>query len=64
MNDLVPAIISQVEAGQSAALLKAYHDRLNSDRLKTFLGQLTSASGSMLRWWVEERFLPSINKGK
>ena len=58
---LIPTLIDHVGSGQAAALVKAYYQRLGSDRIRKLLGQLSQSGTSLLTWWIEERLLPQLS---
>jgi predicted GTPase len=58
LEELVPALISILSEAQSGALLRAYEQDLDSDRVKTLLKQLQRFGMEVVRGWIEERVLP------
>jgi predicted GTPase len=55
MEELIPALTSILNEAQSAALLRAFEQELDRDRLKTLLKQVRRSGTELLRYWVEER---------
>ncbi len=58
LEELVPALISILSEAQSGALLRAYEQDLDRDRVKTLLKQLQRFGMEVVRGWIEERVLP------
>ena len=54
-ENLLPAIVSQLETGQSVSLLQAFEKSLNSGWAKTLAGQLKTGSTQLLKLWLEEK---------
>jgi predicted GTPase len=59
LEELMPALISVLSEAQSGALLRAYEQDLDRDRVKTLLKQLQRFGMEVVRGWIEERVLPS-----
>jgi predicted GTPase len=59
LEELVPALISILGKAQSGALLRAYEQDLDRDRVKILLKQLQRFGTELVRGWIEERLLPS-----
>ncbi len=59
LEELMPALISILNEAQSGALLRAYEQDLDKDRVKTLLKQLQRFGIDVVRGWIEERVLPS-----
>ena len=59
LEELMPALISILGEAQSGALLRAYEQDLDRDRVKTLLKQLQRFGTELVRGWIEERVLPS-----
>ncbi|MCA9082360.1 MAG: hypothetical protein KDA58_17505, partial [Planctomycetaceae bacterium] len=59
-DELVPELLAHLRTGQAAALLKAYHRRLNERRMQTVLQQLAESGKTLLTWYIEQRLLPGI----
>jgi hypothetical protein len=59
LEELMPALLSVLSEAQSGALLRAYEQDLDSDRVKTLLKQLQRFGMEVVRGWIEERVLPS-----
>jgi predicted GTPase len=58
LEELMPALISILGEAQSGALLRAYEQDLDRDRVKTLLKQLQRFGTDLVRGWIEERVLP------
>ena len=61
-EELMPALISILGEAQSGALLRAYEQDLDRDRIKTLLKQLQRFGMEVVRGWIEERVLPPSSK--
>jgi predicted GTPase len=59
LEELVPALISILDKAQSGALLRAFEQDLDRDRVKILLKQLQRFGTELVRGWIEERLLPS-----
>ena len=62
LEELMPALISILGEAQSGALLRAYEQDLDRDRVKTLLKQLQRFGMEVVRGWIEERVLPPSSK--
>ncbi len=62
LEELMPALISILGEAQSGALLRAYEQDLDRDRIKTLLKQLQRFGMEVVRGWIEERVLPPSSK--
>jgi uncharacterized protein len=58
LEEVVPALISILNEAQSGALLRAYEQDLDRDRVKTLLKQIQRFGTELVRGWIEERVLP------
>lgn len=54
-ESLLPTLLSQLPAGKSVGLLKAYEKSLDADRYQRFLQQLQSSAQNLRSVWIEER---------
>ena len=54
-ENLLPAIVSQLEAGQSVSLLQAFETSLDAGWAKTLAGQLKTGGTQLLKLWLEEQ---------
>lgn len=54
-NGLIAALASVVDAGKTAALVKAYEKQLDADRFSALLKQVTSSGKTLWNVWRDER---------
>ncbi|MSR59697.1 MAG: hypothetical protein EXS05_18985 [Planctomycetaceae bacterium] len=55
LDEVVPALTLILDEGQSTALLRAFEQQLDQDRLKTLLKQIRLCGSDLFRCWIDER---------
>ncbi|QDT34125.1 GTPase [Thalassoglobus polymorphus] len=55
IEGLLAALLTQLDAGKSVALLKAYEKNLDQDRLSVLFDQLKASGKTIVQMWGEER---------
>ena len=60
VDELLPELMKVLKEGQTAALLRTFHQRLDQQRWNLLVKQLRSSGKQLLRAWVEERFLSGV----
>jgi len=55
-EELVPVVMGSLPDAKAAAMLRAFHDRISTERWQRLFKQMKSSSSSILLSWIEHRF--------